>query len=407
MEQRVLVVDDSATIRRVVSAVLAAGGYQVATASDGAEALDRVQRERYDLVLVDFVMPRLNGFQLAQAMRSIASVRDVPVLLMSARAEAIAERFVASTGAAGWIAKPFTPDALRAAVAAALIARPAPAPSDARELRDTADSVDALEDDDRAEEGSSVQPVPRRGSAPAPGVALEGRLDVFPLGDVVRLLISPSRTHRGVLSVSRGAAEVSVALRDGRVDGCVGRGLPEEFRIGRYLVGLGFVAREAVEEAAALRSDALLGERLVDAATLTAAQVARALARQSGELLFEALRWGDGRFRFEAGAALPPAERARLGIPAEALVSEGLRRAEVWRTIEAQVPSAAAVLARADEARVRGTQGLDREERRVLELIDGARPVREVARLLAMSSFEVCGVLMKLLRARVVVSVAA
>ena len=90
MENRVLVVDDSATIRRIVILILGEAGYSVATAPDGAEALDRVQRERFDLVLVDFVMPRLNGFQFAQALRSIAALRDLPVVLMSARAEVIA-----------------------------------------------------------------------------------------------------------------------------------------------------------------------------------------------------------------------------------------------------------------------------------------------------------------------------
>lgn len=118
--RRVLVVDDSATLRKVLKMHLEAGGYEVELAADGAEALEKVQRATFDLVLTDFVMPRLNGYQLAQAIRSIPALGGLPVVLVSARAEALAERFVAQTGAAGWISKPFSPAELLSVVGRAL-----------------------------------------------------------------------------------------------------------------------------------------------------------------------------------------------------------------------------------------------------------------------------------------------
>lgn len=105
---------------------LAAAGYEVETAVDGADGLERVQRGRFDLMLVDFVMPRLNGYQVAQAMRAIPGLQRLPIVLVSAKAEQIGERFVSQTGASSVLQKPFTPQALLDAVARALAASPAP-----------------------------------------------------------------------------------------------------------------------------------------------------------------------------------------------------------------------------------------------------------------------------------------
>ncbi len=120
MARRVLVVDDSATLRKIVRTVLEEAGYEVESAVDGADGLERVQRAGFDLVLVDFVMPRLNGYQLTQAIRSIPALRALPVVLISARAEQIGGRFMAQTGAAFALVKPFTPTALLDTVARAL-----------------------------------------------------------------------------------------------------------------------------------------------------------------------------------------------------------------------------------------------------------------------------------------------
>ena len=85
MPGRILVVDDSPTIRRLVRSVLEESGYDVSTAPDGQAALDLLQREDFDLALIDFVMPRINGYQLAQSIRAIDRLRELPLVLMSAR----------------------------------------------------------------------------------------------------------------------------------------------------------------------------------------------------------------------------------------------------------------------------------------------------------------------------------
>src|SRR5687767_10998723 len=117
---RILVVDDSITIRRVVERALTSAGFEVMLAEDGRDALERASASPPDLVITDFVMPHLNGFQFVQALRGIANLADVPVVLMSAKADRIGEGFVAQTGALDAITKPFSPEALIAVATHAL-----------------------------------------------------------------------------------------------------------------------------------------------------------------------------------------------------------------------------------------------------------------------------------------------
>lgn len=82
-KKRVLVVDDSITVREVERQLLLHHGYEVAVAVDGVDGWNKVRSERYDLVVSDIDMPRMNGLQLVQAVRSDERLRDLPVVIVS------------------------------------------------------------------------------------------------------------------------------------------------------------------------------------------------------------------------------------------------------------------------------------------------------------------------------------
>jgi two-component system chemotaxis sensor kinase CheA len=82
--RRLLVVDDSVTTRTLEKTVLEAAGYEVITASDGAEAWHLLQERGADLVISDVEMPRMDGFALTEAVRGSRRFRDVPVILLTA-----------------------------------------------------------------------------------------------------------------------------------------------------------------------------------------------------------------------------------------------------------------------------------------------------------------------------------
>src|SRR5688500_17646401 len=112
----VLVIDDSPTITKVVQLVLTKAGYQVQTAADGEQGLASVRSQRPDLILLDFVMPRMNGYQFCRELTADAKLRDIPVVLMSAKGDQVGERFVKVMGIVDYITKPFSPEAITAVV---------------------------------------------------------------------------------------------------------------------------------------------------------------------------------------------------------------------------------------------------------------------------------------------------
>src|SRR5262245_38325882 len=145
---RVLVVDDSATILKVVSAILARHGYEPAVARDGLAGLEMIKRgPKIDLVLLDFVMPRMNGYQFCRELRSNPAHRALPVVLMSAKGDKIRGQFVQQTGAVDAITKPFDARALVAVVEGALAktaegrARPVPEGAKMPEEESIAESI--------------------------------------------------------------------------------------------------------------------------------------------------------------------------------------------------------------------------------------------------------------------------
>src|SRR5690606_6503434 len=120
MGARILIVDDSPTIRKVVSAILERRDYETLAARDGQEALSTLAWRKVDLILLDFVMPRMNGYQFCRELRANQKLKELPVVLMSAKADKIRGQFVRQTGAIDAITKPFDARGLVAVVEGAL-----------------------------------------------------------------------------------------------------------------------------------------------------------------------------------------------------------------------------------------------------------------------------------------------
>lgn len=401
--EHLLVIDDSPTVLKVVEIALTKAGYRVDVAADGDSGLALV-RERStvpDLILLDGMIPDSDSAEICRRLAGDRALARVPVVVMATKSDDLAARFAKAPNVVDYISKPFSPEALQAVVSHVVAGRTSKAQSDGG--GSGAAAVDQALSRSRGSEGELL----------AEGDALAGDLAIISLAQVLELLAE--QAHTGLLRVGNGrtGARVEICFRDGRIDLASATGVAEEFLIGRFAVDAGHVAPQALAEVIEARAGAtaggtppLLGADLVARGLLAPGQLAQVLARQTGELSYEALRWTDGRFHFRrsAAAGLPaPARDAALALNVDRLLLEGFRRVDEWRVIEQEIASFDEVYVR-NEHKIadlpRGT--FTREELAVLEQVNGRNSVREIVRALRMGSFDVSKVLFRLLRAKLV-----
>lgn len=117
---KVLAVDDSASMRQMVSFTLKGAGYEVVQAADGVEALEFARQNGVDLVLTDVNMPRMDGITLVRELRQLSTYRHTPMLVLTTESSTEKKMQGKAAGATGWIVKPFNPDQLLATMARVL-----------------------------------------------------------------------------------------------------------------------------------------------------------------------------------------------------------------------------------------------------------------------------------------------
>jgi len=108
----VLTVDDSKTIRDMVAFTLTKAGYAVQEAPDGAAGLALVNKQKFDCIITDLNMPGMDGLALTRAIRTSATNRATPVLLLTTEADPAKKTAGREAGATGWLVKPFNPEKL-------------------------------------------------------------------------------------------------------------------------------------------------------------------------------------------------------------------------------------------------------------------------------------------------------
>ncbi|NEQ51037.1 MAG: response regulator [Leptolyngbya sp. SIO3F4] len=105
----VLIVDDSSTLREMISGLLIKAGMTVLEAEDGEKAKDMITSRPPDLVVLDIVMPNMNGYELCRWVKSNGATKDVPVVICSSKNEEFDRYWGMKQGADAYIAKPFRP----------------------------------------------------------------------------------------------------------------------------------------------------------------------------------------------------------------------------------------------------------------------------------------------------------
>ncbi|MGI2788528.1 response regulator [Vibrio fluvialis] len=109
---KILAVDDSISIRQMVSHTLMDAGYEVETANDGREALTKAQSTKFDVVISDVNMPNMGGFELVKVIRGNPQYKFIPILMLTTETSMEKKQEGKLAGATGWLVKPFNPDTL-------------------------------------------------------------------------------------------------------------------------------------------------------------------------------------------------------------------------------------------------------------------------------------------------------
>jgi len=110
--KRILTIDDSKTMRDMLRMTLVDAGYVVIQAVDGQDGLDVLRKERFDVVITDINMPKLDGYGVIRHLRADASYDDTPILVLSTENDQKTKDIGRDAGATGWLVKPFDPDQL-------------------------------------------------------------------------------------------------------------------------------------------------------------------------------------------------------------------------------------------------------------------------------------------------------
>ncbi|MBN2804592.1 MAG: response regulator [Deltaproteobacteria bacterium] len=112
MSGTILIVDDSASIRQMISFTLKKAGYNIVEAVDGADAMKKLATAKVNMVITDLNMPNMNGIELIKNIRKNSTCRFAPVIMLTTESQDSKKQEGKAAGATGWIVKPFKPDQL-------------------------------------------------------------------------------------------------------------------------------------------------------------------------------------------------------------------------------------------------------------------------------------------------------
>jgi two-component system alkaline phosphatase synthesis response regulator PhoP len=109
---KILVVDDEIYIVHILDFSLGMEGYEVVTALDGQQAVEKARTERPDLIVLDIMMPKMDGYEACRKLKDDPNTKEIPVILLSAKGRSVDQKMGFEVGADDYVTKPFSPKKL-------------------------------------------------------------------------------------------------------------------------------------------------------------------------------------------------------------------------------------------------------------------------------------------------------
>ncbi len=411
--EKILSIDDSPTVQKLIDMILSSQGYRVVLASDGEEGIAKARAERPSVILVDFVMPKMNGFQVCKVLKEDPEFKDTPIILVTSKGDKVGSKFVDVLGITEYFTKPFQPEELLVKIrevidkkeAPSAISPPVPvehetkqhvsqevalAPEVVPEGLDT--MVRAVVEkalDEFIKKALSEMIKKELGkihNSEAAGV--QGNLAVFRIVEVLQMLGLQRQTGR--LTIFRKDEDAEIYFKDGAVvfasSNCDGSKTGLEGLLKRSCRMTDHNLRHVlrIAELTSQPVDSVLAqEKMLDLKAF-----AGCLKRHTEATIYKIMAWSEGTFLFEK--VPPPLFATPIQLKVDDLLIEGARRADEWTLIQQKIPSSTLVfepmIADANEL---ATRGMTDTDVKVFSLVDGKRTVQAIIDESAMSEFEV------------------
>ncbi len=314
----VLVVDDDRHVQRMLGDALSGAGFSVTMERDGESALKAFERRPFDVVVLDVLLPLLNGYEVARRIKSTPAGAKVPVLMISGiyKSRLQAKEAVERHGAAAFVEKPFKLGALFDKLKGVLKERYPLAPPPPRPLAEPT-RADPLADPRAEAEAAQVN------LAAAPAASARGDFTESPFAEVLAKLHRQGAT--GALLLRREKVKKIIYFRQGVPVSVKSNRLSE--CLGRVMVREGMLSEADCESSLERMKSAgrQQGTVLIEMGVISPHNLRYALDLQLRLKLMDVFSWMTGEWQFNT-TAQPPADTVRLELSPAAIIHEGVRR---------------------------------------------------------------------------------
>jgi CheY-like chemotaxis protein len=411
--EKILDIDDSPTVQKLIEMILSSQGYKVILASDGEEGIAKARAERPSVILVDFVMPKMNGFQVCKTLKEDPEFQDTPIILVTSKGDKVGSKFVDVLGITEYFTKPFQPEELLAKIREVIDNKkePSSTPLPAEAAQEIKPALSPLEASAPQSAPTGLETMVRTivekvlvefikktmpdmirkelgKSHPLESAGFQGNLASFRIIEVLQMLGLQRQTGR--LAISRSGEDAEIYFKDGSImfassnsDGSK-TGLEGLLRRSCRITDDGIRHVLRIAEITSQPIDQILAkEKMLDLRAF-----ADCLKRHTQSAVYKIMAWNEGTFFFEK--APPPLFATPMQLKVDDLILEGARRVDEWMLIQQKIPNFTIVfepmIGDADELTTRGMSDIDMK---VFSLIDGKRTVQAVIDDSRLSEFEV------------------
>jgi DNA-binding response OmpR family regulator/tetratricopeptide (TPR) repeat protein len=378
MSATILIVDDDREVQRYLTDLLEAEGFIVVAEKDGDWALRVFEQKKIDAVVLDILLPVVNGFQVAEQIRAHPRGRTLPIIMVTGiyRGGAHRAEAVRRYGLVDYLDKPVEGSKLVARLHEALAQAPVAGEEPAESADDAAPPDDPLVDEAQRKEKREVERAARRLEEDAAGAALRGNLRRLPFPRLLHRLYR--RRATGALFLLRNRVKKIVYFKEGHPTYIKSNVLGE--CLGQLLVRERLISREECEESLRrMKNESRQqGAVLIGMGVISPHNLKYGLELQLQVKLYDVFNWLEGEYQLRDDVKMPT-EAISLEMSNAQIILEGIKRLRDRLRVTAQLePLLAARAQQARDPAVRFQEmGLEPEEQAFLEAIEGGHAIGE------------------------------